>query len=907
MRAKRVLFALLFFLLSSTAFSQTFFDPDFISETAVVAGPSPMGVTWATDGRMFVWRKAGTVVVFSKDLSTSKTFLDISTRVNKVTDRGLVGFALDPDFATNGLFYVAYVYEPNGNPNDTSPKTERVSRFSVKATDATVGDPNSETVILGNITTPGCSGINQDCMPSDAAAEHTIDDLHFYGGKLFVSLGDGASEAVNDNAFRSQNLDILNGKILRVNTDGTGPSDNPFYNGDPNANRSKIYSLGLRNPFRFSIDQATGNLYIGDVGQNSWEEIDSGRGKNFGWPCFEGDGTESQYAGSTICQNLPASAVTKPVTTYAHTSVGGCIIGGPLYTGSTYPTTYRGSVFFADFTQEFIKRITYDASGNVTGVSTFATGVSQPVYLAQGPDGNLYYISIGAQLVKRIRYTGTANRPPVAAASANPTNGYAPLNVNFSSDGTSDPDGDTLTYSWNFGDGTTNASANPTHQYVANGPGVSKYDVVLTVKDPSGATATASLVITVGSTPPQPTIATPADGTKANVGDVINFSGSAFDPDDGNLPASALHWSVILHHETHTHDMLEVSGATSGSFTVQAHDTTADFFYEIKLTATDSSGLSASKSVFVYPIIVACSTPTSSTGVTICTPAPPSSGGVATVNSSFTIQAAGGSAVTFMEIWMDSTKVWQNSGNQTQTTVSNVGNHTITVYGRNSTGVVGSQRITITVGATGGGGGACTAGTSVINICAPSNGASVTSPVTVTAAASSAVTWIEIWLNSTKVWQGAPADSAAAMHGTSQSLTAASGTYTMTVYGRNNTGVVGSASINFTVTSGSGGGGTCTAPPPPPSSAGVSVCSPTSTAAPGSTMASPVRALASATVSGTFARMELWIDGVKVTTNRTSPTIDWTATLGSGSHRFTFYAVNTAGTLWKEVRYATVP
>jgi glucose/arabinose dehydrogenase len=900
MRAEsRVFIALvILLLLSSAAFTQTFSDPAFIAETAVAAGPSPMGFTWSTDGRMFVWRKAGQVVVFSKDLTSSKIFLDISTHVNKVTDRGLVGFALDPDFATNGYFYVAYVYEPNGNPNDTSPKTQRVSRFKVNASDSTIADPNSETVILGKITTPGCSGINQDCMPNDGA-EHTIDDLHFYGGKLFVSVGDGATEAVTDSAFRSQNLDVLNGKILRVNPDGTGPSDNPFYNGDPNANRSKVYSLGLRNPFRFSIDQATGNLYIGDVGQNSWEEINTGRGKNFGWPCFEGNGTESQYSGSTICQNLPASAVTKPIATYAHTSVGGCIIGGPLYTGTTYPTTYQGSVFFADFAQEFIKRITFDSSGNVTGVSTFATGVSQPVWLAQGPDGNLYYISIGAQLVKRIRYTGTANRPPNAVAGANPTSGYSPLNVNFSSAGTSDPDNDTLTYSWNFGDGTTSTLPNPTHQYTATG--VQKFNAVLTVKDPSGATSTASVVVTIGSAPPQPTIATPADGTKANVGDVINFSGSAFDPDDGNLPASALHWSVILHHEQHTHDMLETSG-TSGSFTVQAHDTTADFYYEIKLTATDSSGLTASKSVSVFPNIVACTVPTSSTSVNICTPA-----NGATVNSSFTIQAAGGSAVTFMEIWLDGAKAWQNSGNQTQTTVSNVanGNHTITVYGRNSTGVVGSQSITVTVGS-GSGGGACTAGTSVINICAPApstsgGGASVTSPVTVTAAASSAVTWIEIWFNGTKVWQGAPADSTAATHGTSQSIPAANGTYTLAVYGRNSTGVVGSSMRQFTV--GGSGGAPCTAP----ASASVNVCSPTSTTAPGSTMASPVRALAAATVTGTFARMELWIDGVKKTTNTAAPSIDYQATLPSGSHRFSFYAVNTAGTKWNQVRYATVP
>ena len=565
-----------------------------------------------------------------------------------------------------------------------------------------------------------------------------------------------------------------------------------------------------------------------------------------------------------------------------------------LYTGSTYPTTYQHNFFYADYVNKWMRRVTFDASGNVTGTATFATGFSGPVYIAQGPDGNLYYVEIGLQQVKRIRYTGTANRPPVAVAGANPTSGYSPLNVNFSSAGTSDPDNDTLTYSWNFGDGTTSTLPNPTHQYT--GTGVQKFNAVLTVKDPSGATSTASVVVTLGSAPPQPTIATPADGTKANIGDTINFSGSAFDPDDGNLPASALHWSVILHHETHTHDMLELSGVTGGSFTVQAHDTTADFFYEIMLTATDSSGLSASKSVFVYPIIVACTTPTTSTAVNICTPA-----NGATVNSSFTIQAAGGSAVTFMEIWLDSTKVWQNSGNQTQFAASNVanGNHTITVYGRNSAGVVGSQRITVTVGTSGGGGGGtCSVGTSVVVICAPANGAGVTSPFTVNAVVNSSVTWVEVWLNSTKAWQGAPTSGAI-----SPSITAAAGTYTMTVYGRNSTGVLGSARETITVTSGSGGGGTCAAP----TSAGVNVCSPTSTTSPGSTMASPVHALAAATVSGTFARMELWIDGVKKTTNTSSATIDYQATLPSGSHRFTFYGVNSAGTLWKQVRYATVP
>lgn len=594
---RRAHFVLLFVIgFTCFGFSQTFSDAGFISETAVVTGATPMGVTWASDGRMFVWRKTGSVLVFAKDLKSSKTFLDIHTRVNKTTDRGLVGFALDPNFASSGLFYVAYVYEPNGDQDDTSPKTERVSQFKVSATDPTVGDPDSEKVILGTITTPGCSGINEDCMPNDVG-EHTIDNLVFYGDKLFVSVGDGSSDAITDKALRSQNLDSLNGKLLRINTDGTGATDNPFYNGDVNSNRSKIYDYGLRNPFRFSIDNATGTVYIGDVGQNTWEEIDTGGGKNFGWPCFEGNGPEASYAGYATCQALQSSAVTLPLKTYPHTE-GSCIIGGPLYTGSNYPDTYKNSVFYGDFIGGFIKRISLDASGNVTATVPFVSDLQQPVYVAQGPDGNLYYVLIGPQQVKRIRYVGNGNRPPVAMASGAPVSGLAPLSVTFSSAGTSDPDADVLTYSWSFGDGTTSNSTDPVHQYTANG----KYNAVLTVTDTAGASNTASLTITVGSTLPVATISSPQDGLMANVGTVVNFSGSGTDAEDGTLSGTSLQWLVILHHNTHTHDIFQTTGCC-GSFTVEEHDTAATFYYEAKLTAVDSSGLTTSKSVFVYPIL----------------------------------------------------------------------------------------------------------------------------------------------------------------------------------------------------------------------------------------------------------------------------------------------------------------
>jgi glucose/arabinose dehydrogenase len=871
----------LLFLVS--AFTQTFNDPGFVSENVVATGTSPMGVAWANDGHMFVWRKPGYVMVWTKDLSSSKTFLDIHTRVNSTGDRGLVGFALDPNFDTNGYFYVSYVFEPNGNPGDTTPKTQRVSRFKVKDADPTVADPASETVILGKVSTAGCSGINQDCIPDDRP-EHTIDSLQFYNGALYVSVGDGASDENNTNTFRSQNLDSLNGKLLRIHSDGTGFTDNPFYNGNVNSNRSKVLNYGLRNPFRFFVDPSNGKIYIGDVGQSSWEEVNVGVGKNFGWPCFEGNGPERVYTGYTQCQSVPSSAVTFPIKTYPHTE-GACVIGGVVYSGTAYPDTYKGSYFYADYVGKFMKRLTFDASGNVTGTQTFATGFDGPVNITQGPDGNLYYVEIGLQRVKRIRYTASGNRAPNAQASAQPTNGYAPLNVQFSSAGTTDPDGDTVTYDWNFGDGTSSTAPNPVHQFTTNG----KFNVVLTVKDPSGASDTGNVVITVGSTPPTATITAPADGTKANIGQTVNFSGTATDPEDGTLSGASLQWDIILHHNTHTHLITETTGA-GGSFTVEAHDTAATFYYEVKLTAVDSSGLTGTKSVFVYPIISStnCPQPSVATATVICAPADS-----ATVTSPVRVLAAGGSSVTFMEVWIDSVKKWQGAVRSVDQSFALAdGTHQLTVYGKAGSTVLSSQRITFNVAAASS---TCTASTATsVKICSPAPGSAVNSPFRLLAAGGSSVSFMEAWLDGTRILQ-------TLSNSIDQSFPAGNGTHNLTVYGKDaaNT-TIDTQRVGFSVPATST---SC----PAPASAGVNVCSPTSTTAPGSTMSSPVRTLARATVTGTFARMELWIDGVKKLTVTSGPSIDTSIALPSGSHRFSFYAINTAGTKWNQVRYATVP
>ena len=180
------------------------------------------------------------------------------------------------------------------------------------------------------------------------------------------------------------------------------------------------------------------------------------------------------------------------------------MLAGDFYRGTAYPELYRGNLFFADYVEGFIRRVVFDANGNPADFPVFATGLPGPVDLKQGPDGFLYYIAFDSGQIRRIRFNG-----PTAVASATPTNGYSPLTVTFSSAGSTAPSGGTLTYLWNFGDGSTATEANPVHVYTASS--VTNFTARLTVSS-GGMTSTATVRITVGSRPPDPVILAPADG-----------------------------------------------------------------------------------------------------------------------------------------------------------------------------------------------------------------------------------------------------------------------------------------------------------------------------------------------------------------------------------------------------------
>jgi glucose/arabinose dehydrogenase len=295
---------------AGSAPAQTFDDPGFSSEL-VVALPSfqPVGIAWAPDGTMFIWQRNGVVRIFHDGVLHPTPFIDISDRVNTYNDRGLLGLALDPGFAQNGYVYLAYTYDPSGNPNDSGPKTARISRVTADPANRDVALPGTEVILIGG-------------LPDDGTT-HTVGTLAFApDGTLFVSNGDGASPAFADSlALGAQDLSSYRGKILRINPDGSAPAPpqatNPFYDGT-NSIRSRVWAYGLRNPFRFEFHPTLGDLYSIDVGWNAWEEIDRvAAGQNYGWPCYEGVDPQPEYQSllPAACSALPPSSVIPPIYT----------------------------------------------------------------------------------------------------------------------------------------------------------------------------------------------------------------------------------------------------------------------------------------------------------------------------------------------------------------------------------------------------------------------------------------------------------------------------------------------------------------------------------------------------------------------------------------------------------------
>ncbi|MDZ8109520.1 MAG: Calx-beta domain-containing protein, partial [Nostoc sp. DedQUE12a] len=448
---------------------------DFQKKTVVSGLTSPIDFGWsANDDLMFIAQKNGVVKVFNTGTGVleSNPFIDISSQVNNISDRGLLSLAVHPDFGKNpngnNYVYLLFTYDPpetnknnpENNPNSTlddadlrGNRAARLIRVTADPNtgyktaiagsqkillgknsiwkyisrpdkDSTFVDPNDETKneapsgILNNTTRQLFANsqeyVNalktgnifnvQDFIATDSAT-HSGGSVRFGNdGTLFVSFGDGTSYNRADiRAARVQDIDNLSGKVLKIDAiTGQGLASNPFYNGDPNSNRSKVYDLGLRNPFRFTVNQETNVPFIGDVGWYKWEEVNvGGPGKNFGWPFYEGgvgsDGKlinikQNAYANLDIAKEFYDSGtpVAAPIYAYDHLTGSTSVGVGTFYTGGNF----ENALMIFNPSKGSITALTLDNQNKVVATTQFASDLGAPVSVQAGDDGKLYYVDL---------------------------------------------------------------------------------------------------------------------------------------------------------------------------------------------------------------------------------------------------------------------------------------------------------------------------------------------------------------------------------------------------------------------------------------------------------------------------------------------------------------------------------
>ncbi|MFC5529030.1 ThuA domain-containing protein [Cohnella yongneupensis] len=616
----------------------TDYDGSFEKVTLQTGLAQPLTLKVAQDGKVYFIERSGNVKVY--DPATAATTLVGKVPVYFEHEDGLLGLELDPNFAKNSNIYL--YYSPQG-----SKAVNRLSRFTLK--DGKIAFDTEKIVLETPIDRTECCHSAGD-LEFDSAGNLFLslgDNTDPFESDGFGPMDERKDRAKWDAQRTAGNTQDLRGKILRIKPKDDGTYEIPegnLFPADGSQGRPEIFVMGDRNPYRITTDPYTNWLYWGEVGPDAgqdritrgpkgYDEVNQAKvAGNYGWPyCIADNKSYNDYdflttafnkknncaaiinnsPNNTGISNLPPAQPALIYYPYGKSAEfpeleegpgGRTAVVGSMYkydpelkAQNKFPQYFDRTLFFMDWSRNWIKEVRLDKDGNLLKINPFMPGTTfkRPVDIDFGPDGTMYMLEYGTgwgdnndAILVQIKYTGGVNKAPVIAMAEDKTDGMGPLAVKFSTEGTADPEGNAFTFKWDFeSDGTIDSTEpSPAHTYDKNGQYVAK----LTVEDDQGGVSNANVTIVVGNNSPKVTIDTPYNGGFFAWGDTIPYTITATDTEDSSINCDNVGLLPSLGHDQHAHADTNHTGC-SGTFTTVKSDTNIEnTFYILEATYTDN-------------------------------------------------------------------------------------------------------------------------------------------------------------------------------------------------------------------------------------------------------------------------------------------------------------------------------